>query len=396
MESTGISRPHRGHGRLARGWPRSSSHVGGFMEGQDYQTGGRQEVLAEPFSAGVRSPRLAVLPVPPKRAVRRGFFVDRRAFIGTLTGSLLAAPLAAEAQRTGIHRVGWIAPFGDLRPSFREAMRELGYIEGKTVAFETRNADGNYDQMPDLAAELVRSKVHIIVAVAPAAIRAAKDATSSIPIVMAYWGGPNLVESGVIASFTRPGGNVTGVHMLASALEPKRLELLVQAVPAAKKIAVLSHDGTLFEPQLIGLRSVAPSLRVELRVVPVREAEGYEGAFDAIAGVGAGALVVPTAPKFERDRKLIFDLAARRRVPAIYFWGSHATEGGLMGYGPNRAEMDRQAARAVDRILKGAKPGDLPVEQPTKFELVINLKTAKALGLTIPPALMQRADQVIE
>jgi putative ABC transport system substrate-binding protein len=275
-------------------------------------------------------------------------------------------------------------------------MRELGYVEGKTVVFETRNADGRYDRLRDLVTELITSNVDIIVAAAPPAILAAKEATRSIPIVMAYWGGPDLVEARVIANFTRPGGNVTGVHMLSQALDAKRLELLVQAVPAAKKVAVLTHEGAGFDPQLIGigLRKVAPSLRVELHFAPV--AEGYEAAFDSIARVGAGALVVLAAPRFERDIKLIVGLAARWRVPAIYFWGSHATEGGLMGYGPSRVEMDRQAARLVDKILKGAKPAELPVEQPTKFELVINLQTAKALGLTIPPSLLQRADQVIE
>jgi ABC-type uncharacterized transport system substrate-binding protein len=323
--------------------------------------------------------------------------MERRTFLGVIAGGLLAAPVAAEAQQARkVPRVGWMASFGGFRPTFREAMRELGYVEGKTVVFEIRNADGRHDRIPDLVAELIASNVDIIVAAAPPAILAARNATRSIPIVMAYWGGPDLVEAGVIAHFTRPGSNVTGVHMLSEALDAKRLELLVQAVPAAKKVAVLTHEGAGFEPQVVGvgLRTVAPSLRVELHFAPV--AEGYEAAFDSIARVGAGSLVVLTAPRFDRDIKLIVDLAARRRIPAIYFWGAHATEGGLMGYGPSRVEMDRQAARLVDKILKGAKPGDLPVEQPTKFELVINLKTAKALGLTIPSSLLQRADRVIE
>ncbi len=330
--------------------------------------------------------------------------ISRRRFLTGVASGLAPIGAAAhaqehKAQQAGkVYRVGWLSFFGEPRPTFREAMRELGYVEGKTVVFEARNADGRSDRMPELVAELITSKVDIIVASAPPAILAAKDATRSIPIVMAYWGGPDLVESGVIASFARPGGNVTGVHMLSSVLDAKRLDLLVQAVPAARKVAVLGAESPSFEPQLIGigLREVAPRLRVELHFVLVGGAEGYEAGFDSIARAGAGALVVLTAPRFERDRKLIFDLAARRRVPAIYFWGYHATEGGLMGYGPSRSEMDRQAAKLVDRILKGAKPGDLPVEQPTKFELVINLKTAKALGLTIPQSLLLRADEVIQ
>ena len=324
--------------------------------------------------------------------------MDRRAFLGTL--GLLAAPYAADGQQAGkkVPRVGWIASFDELRPTFREAMRELGHVEGKTVVFEARNADGRLDRLPALAAELITSKVDIIVASAPPAILAAKDATRVIPIVMAYWGGPDLVESGVITSFARPGGNVTGVHMLSSELDAKRLDLLVQAVPAAKKVAVLGADNPRFDSQLIGigLKRIAPSLHVELHFALVGDGDGYETVFDSIARAGAGALIILTNPRLERDRKLIFDLAARRRIPAISFWGYHATEGGLMGYGPSRADMDRQAAKLVDRILKGAKPADLPVEQPTKFELVINLKTAKALGLTIPPSVLARADQVIE
>ena len=324
--------------------------------------------------------------------------MDRRAFLGTL--ALVAAPRAIEAQQTGkVPRVGWIASFGDLRPTFREAMRELGHLEGKTVVFEARNAEGRLDRLPALVAALVTSKVDIIVASAPPAILAAKDATRVIPIVMAYWGGPDLVESGVITSFARPGGNITGVHMLSSELDAKRLDLLVQAVPAAKKVAVLGADNPRFEPQQIGigLKKIAPSLHVELHFELVGDTtEGYETVFDSIGRARAEALIVLTNPRLERDRKLIFDLAARRRIPAIYFWGYHATEGGLMGYGPSRVDIDRQAAKLVDRILRGAKPADLPVEQPTKFELAINLRTAKALGLTIPPSLLQRADQVIE
>jgi putative ABC transport system substrate-binding protein len=320
-----------------------------------------------------------------------------RLLVSLLVLGLSAAPLAAGAQPAEkVWRVGWLSSFGEPRPTFREALRELGYVEGKNVAFEARNADGKYDRIPEWAAELVRLKVDIIAAVAPAAIKAAKQATSSIPIVMAFWGGPDLIESGVIASFNRPGGNVTGVHMLAVSLDPKRLELLLQAVPAAKKVAILSQERALFEPQLPGLRKAAEDLGVQVHVVEAADLRRYEAAFESMARVGAEALMVPTSPQFARDRKLIIELAARRRMPAMYQSGIDATQGGLMSYGPSLPEMDRQAARFVDKILKGAKPADLPIEQPTKFELIVNLKTAKTLGLTIPPSFLLRADQVIE
>ncbi len=323
--------------------------------------------------------------------------MKRRGFLSALSAGLLAAPLAAEAQQAGkVYRVGWLATFTEPRSTFREAMRELGYVEGKNIAFETRRSESRFDDLPRLATELVTAKVDVIVAVAPAAIRAAKQASNSTPVVMAFWGGPDLVESGVIASFARPGGNVTGVHMLASDLDSKRLELLLQAVPTTRKVAVL-YTRPLFEPQLMFLRRTAPSLRVQLTVVEVGdESTRYEVAFESMARAGIGALVVPASPKLFQDRKSIIPLAAKYRIPTIYEWSASATDGGLMAYGATLGEMDRQSARFVDKILKGAKPGDLPIEQPTKFELVINLRTAKALGLTIPPSLLARADQVIE
>jgi putative tryptophan/tyrosine transport system substrate-binding protein len=325
--------------------------------------------------------------------------VDRRAFLALVPGSLLAAPLAVEAQPAAkVYRIGWLSPFSEPPATFREALRELGYVDGKTFAFEIRNAQGSYARLPGLASELMDSKVDIIVAVAPAAIQAAKEATSSIPIVMRYWGGPDLLGSGVVASFNRPGGNVTGVYMIGSDLNPKRLELLKQVVPAARKVAVLvqgTYDS--FKPQLHGLPEAASSLAVHLHFVEILEdAKGYEAAFESMAKAGVHALLVPTSPRFNRDRRAIMELAARRRLPTVYDFGSIAIEGGLMGYGPTQAEMDRQAAKFVHKILNGAEPGDLPLEQPSKFELVINLKTAKTLGLTIPPSLLLRADQVIE
>ena len=238
-------------------------------------------------------------------------------------------------------------------------MRELGYVEGKNVAYEVRRSESRFDELPRLATELITAKVDVIVAIAPAAIRAAKQASNSTPVVMAFWGGPDLVESGVIASFARPGGNVTGVHMLTSELDSKRLELLRQVVPTAKKIAVL-YTRPLFEPQLIFLRRTAPSLGVQLAVMEVGdESRGYEIAFESMVREGVEALVVPSSPKLFQDRKSIIPLAAKYRIPAIYEWSVSAADGGLMAYGPTLAEMDRQSAKLVDKILKGAKPADL-------------------------------------
>ena len=319
----------------------------------------------------------------------------RREFIAL--GGAVVWPLAALAREPGkIYRIGWLAPTTGLPAEFRDALREFGWIEGTTVVFEVRQAEGRRERLPDLATDLVRSNVDIIVAQAPSAIRAAKQATTTIPIVMAFWGGPDLVQSGIIASHARPGGNITGVEMLLYALDAKRLDLLHQAVPSARKIAVLDHDPALTEVQFPPVRHVARERGLELQIVGVREHGGYEGAFDAIVKFGAHALLVMDSPDFRRDRKLIIELAARKRVPAMLFSDDSAREGALIGYSASRRELYRMSASFVDRILKGAKPADLPVEQPTKFVLGINLKTAKELGLTIPPTLLAYADEVIE
>jgi ABC-type uncharacterized transport system substrate-binding protein len=311
--------------------------------------------------------------------------------------AVLSPPLAARAQQAGkIYRVGWLSPTTGPPAGIRDALRDLGWIDGKTIVFEVRQAEGHRERLPDLAADLARSNVDVILAVAPAAIRAAKQATTKIPIVMSWWGGPDPAQSGIVASFARPGGNVTGVHMLLDDLDAKRLDLLRQAVPSARRIAVLIHGRPLFEPQLPPVRDVARKNGLELHLVDTTEFGGYDGAFDAIAKAGAQALLVMSSPDFNRDRKLIIELAVRRRVPAIYDWGDAARDGGLIGYGATYAELYRLSASFVDRILRGAKPGELPVEQPTKFELVLNLKAAKALRLTLPQSVIARADQVIQ
>ena len=323
--------------------------------------------------------------------------MERRRFIEVIAGGLLAAPRAAGAQPTGrVYRIGWLTPAGaGPSPASREAMRALGYVEGQTVAFESRSAEDDLGRLPRLAAELVHPKVDVIVAVSPPAIRAARQATDAIPIVMAYWGQGGLIESGIVASFASPGGNVTGLHILAAELDAKRLELLLQAIPKARKVGVLDPQAAGFT--LTDVRRVAEVLGVQLHITAVgRGSEGYERAFDSMAKARVEALLVPSFPRFFRDAGRIIELAARRRIPAVYEWPAMAKDGGLMAYGPTYAELNGRVAAFVDRILKGAKPGDLPIEQPTKFELVINLKTAKALGLTVPPSLLGRTDEVIQ
>lgn len=243
----------------------------------------------------------------------------RREFIAL--GGAVVWPQAALTREPGkIYRIGWLTPTTGLPAEFRDALRQFGWIEGTTVVFEVRQAEDRLERLPDLATDLVRSNVDIIVAVAPSAIRAAKQATTTIPIVMSFWGGPDPVQSGIIASYARPGGNITGVQMMLYALEAKRLDLLHEAVPSARKIAVLVPDrAPNNEVQLPPVRHVARERGLELQIVDVGEHGGYEGAFDAIVKIGAHALLVMGAPSFSRDRKLIIKLAARKRVPAMLF-----------------------------------------------------------------------------
>jgi putative ABC transport system substrate-binding protein len=240
---------------------------------------------------------------------------------------------------------------------------------------------------------MVNAKVDIIVAVSPPAIIAAKRATATIPIVMAFWGGEGLVESGVIGSMARPGGNVTGVTMLAEALEPKRLEFLLDAVPRARIVGVLDPGrGLAFDD----LRAVADRSGVQLRFATLGQGgDAYLRAFDMLKEARAEGLVVPSSPRLFQDSRQIIDLAAARRLPAIYEWPDMADAGGLMAYGPTFAELNARVASFVQRILNGARPADLAIEQPSKFELVVNLRTAKAVGLTFPQPLLLRADRVI-
>jgi putative ABC transport system substrate-binding protein len=321
---------------------------------------------------------------------------DRREFIGAAAACLALLPLSTAAQNARkVVRIGWLTP-SDIEihvRSFRDAMRALGYVEGQAYTIETRAAGDDLDRLPKLAAELVAAKVDIIVAVSPPAIVAAKRATGTIPIVMAFWGGEGLVESGVIDSMARPGGNVTGVSMLAEDLEPKRLEYLLQALPKARIVGVL-HPGQGYTYD--DLRPVAERSGVQLRFATVGQgSDAYPRAFDTLKEARVEGLVVPSSPRLFQDSRVIIDLAAARRISAIYEWPDMADAGGLMAYGPTFAELNARVASFVQRILNGANPSGLSIEQPSKFELVVNLRTAKALGFTFPPSLLLRADRVI-
>jgi ABC-type uncharacterized transport system substrate-binding protein len=324
--------------------------------------------------------------------------IDRRAFVATMTGGLLAAPRTVEAQQPGkVPRIGYLLPSAK-RPSneaFWEGLRALGYIEGQNIITERRYAEGKAERYADLAAELVRLRVDVIVADSAHATRAAQQATTRIPVVMISADPEGL---GLIASLGHPGGNVTGLSTHSPELMGKRLELVKEALPNMSRVAVLANvanpAGVSF---LKEAERAALSLKMQIHIATVRTAEDFDRAFATIAGARPDALLViedPTLIILNLERITYF--AGQRRLPTITGSNAYARPGILMVYGPSFHEMYRRTAFYVDRILKGARPADLPVEQPTKFELVINLKTAKALGLTIPPSLLQRADQVIE
>jgi putative ABC transport system substrate-binding protein len=331
--------------------------------------------------------------------------VDRRAFIaGTL--ALLAAPLAAEAQE---HKPGKVPRVGLLTDesvslawaalpveAFSKGLRDLGWVEGQNFTFERRYAEGKYEALPGLAAELVRLRVDVIVPFGTLATRAAKNATETIPIVFARVG-EDPVGSGLVRSLARPGGNLTGVSVLSVELGAKRLELLREALPGVTRVGVLWDPS--FSPDAPELRQIegaARSFGVRLQPVAVQRPEEFEGALLAMKRQRAGAVYVMGGLVFAEHRKRLADLAAKIRLP-ITVWRRELVEaGGLLSYGPNFPDSYRRAAGYVDKVLKGAKPADLPVEQPTQLELVINLKTAKALGLTIPPSVLARADEIIQ
>jgi len=325
--------------------------------------------------------------------------MERRRFIEVIAGGFVAAPLAAEAQQAGkVPRIAYIRaeapPAADIE-AFRQGLREHGYVEGKNIVVEYRWADGNEERLRAIVAELIRVKVDLIVASAPAAARAAKEAATTIPIVMVLVADP--VAFGFVASLARPGGNVTGFAFLLPELSGKRLQLLKDAIPKLSRVAVLWNAANPYKAfDLKEVQAVAEALRVAVETLPVRGPDDFAHAFEAAIASGAGGLITLDDPFTIGHRTRIVSLALKYRLPALYGVRPFADAGGLMSYGPDRFDQNRRAATYVDKILRGAKPADLPVEQPTKFELVINLKTAKALGLTIPPSVLGRADQVIE
>ena len=322
--------------------------------------------------------------------------------MGLMAGGLLGAPRAAQAQQPAkVFRLGLLGTVPLSNPGasriwdgFVEGLQQLGYVEGRNIVIERRFSEGKAERLPDLAAELVRLKVDVIVAAAYTA-DAAKGATSTIPIVMTNNGDP--VGSRLVASLARPGGNVTGLSALSPDLVGKQLQLLKEAVPKFSRVAVLSNPTHPGHPLSLREAEVAArSLKVRLQVLEARAPTELGGAFSAMTKESAGALLVLGDPMFFGEHTRIAELAAKSRLPLMGGQKEYAEAGSLLAYGIDHRDSFRRAATYVDKILKGAKPGDLPVEQPTKFELVINMKTAKALGLTIPPSLRLRADQVVE
>ena len=328
--------------------------------------------------------------------------IDRRTFIATSAIAILTAPLATEAQQAGkIYRLGILGnvPLSDsegarLWGALTQGLRDLGYVEGQNLIVEHRSSEGRFERLPGLAAELVRLKPDVIVVPNASNALAARDATHTIPIVAVNF---DPLATGLAASFARPGGNVTGLSLIAPEIVGKQLELLKEIVPRVSRVAMLwnpiNRTAPLFLDQAKG---AARTLGLQLQSVQARRPEDIESAFANVSRERAGALLVLPDAMFIVRRKRIADLAARNHLPTMYTGREYMEPGGLAFYGPSMVDNFRRAAVYVDKILKGAKPADLPVEQPTKFELVINLKTAKALGLTIPQSILVRTDEIIQ
>ena len=315
--------------------------------------------------------------------------------------SLMLAPLAATAQQTGkVYRIGVLETMSATLnavnlDAFRQGLRELGYVEGRDFVIEYRSADGRPEQFPGLATELVHSRVDLIVTRGTPAVLAAEKATGSIPIVMATSADPT--GFGIVSSLARPGGNVTGLSTIAVELAGKRLDLLKEAIPRITRIALLANmSSPASASQWRQMEGAARSLGLEPQLLDVRTSADFARAFDTATKRRVDAVQVANDTLTQTNLRRIVDLSAKHRLASIFVSREFVDAGGLMAYGPHFTDLYRRAATYVDKILKGAKPADLPIEQPTKFELVINLKTAKALGLTIPQSLLLRADQVIE
>lgn len=324
--------------------------------------------------------------------------LNRRAVLCGALATVLATPLAVEAQPAGkVYRLGILTVDrgGGFDDALRAPLRELGYVEGRNLVIETRYTEGRAERVDDLALQLVRLKVDVIVATHPAAVFGAKRATATIPIIMVHT--PDPVQLGLVATLARPGGNITGLTSLSVDLSLKQLELLKEVVPRASRVAVLWNPDNPWHPVTVkGLEAVQSSLRVRLQILGVRRADDIDTAFRAMTTEAVQAVVVLTDPMTFAYRQRVADLALKHRLPAMAGLRAYAEAGGLMSYWADSDSLGHRVASYIDRILRGARPAEMPIEQPTKYELVINLNTARALGLTIPSSLLLRADQVIE
>ncbi|MBI1999736.1 MAG: ABC transporter substrate-binding protein [candidate division NC10 bacterium] len=325
--------------------------------------------------------------------------MDRRTFIGRVAGGLLAAPLAARAQQVGKgYRIGILETIPAARnaanlDALRKGLRDLGYVEGRNLVIEYRSADGRAERFPDLASELVRLKVDLIVTRGTPAARAAKNATGTIPVVMATMGDPHAI----VASFAHPGGNITGVTTFSTELTGKRIELLKELVPSLSRVALLHNMGNpAAPPEWEETKTAARSLGLQAELLDVRSQDDLGRAFELAVRRHVDALLIGADGLTQMHQQTIVDLVARNRLPAAYPAREFVEAGGLMAYAVSYPDLYFRFASFVDKIFKGRKPGDLPIEQPTKFELVINLKTAKTLGLTVPQSLLLRADAMIQ
>lgn len=325
--------------------------------------------------------------------------MTRREFITLIGGTAAAWPLAVRAQQR-IYTIGYLNagafdPISPVLTSFLNALPELGWIEGKNVVIEYRFAENRLERLPEFAAELVRLKVDVIVGIGTLAPLAAKRATTTIPIVMTAAGDP--LGSGLVASLARPGGNVTGMSLMAPELGGKRLELLKELLPRLARVAVLWNAANPYAALVFKeTQTAGRALGIEVQSLEVRSPDDFYGAFETVRREHPDALITVEDPLSFNHRKLIADFAAGQLLPTLHGFKEDVAAGALMSYGANLADLSRRAAGYVDKILRGAKPADLPVQQPTKFDLVINLTTAKALGLDVPPTLLARADEVIE
>jgi putative ABC transport system substrate-binding protein len=326
---------------------------------------------------------------------------DRRAFIGTVASGLIAAAFSAFGQQplAKAYRIGylgsmWASDYPERLERLRANLRELGYVGNRDVVIEVRAAEGRYDRLPELAAELVALKVDVIIAEGPISALAAQQVTTTTPIVVGNAG--NAVKSGLVASLAKPGGNITGMSFLLQELTAKRLELLKQAKPSIAKVGVLVNPSNpVFVQILAAARGEAERDGVQIEPVAARNAGAFDGAFSTVERRGIDAILVHNDSLFYARGESIAALAAKHRLASVGYW-DFAQAGGLIGYGSSPMNNSRQIAVLVDKILRGAKPADMPIEQPTKIELVINLKTAKAVGITIPQSLLVRADEVIQ